>query len=134
MADAVTVTKVMDGPRHCIFRFTNNSDGTGESAVTKVDISADVGGMGHNDTAASLSVEWIQYSVQGFEAVELYWDATADDMLAILAGEGFMDFSEFGGIHDPRSSGTTGDIKLTTVGTPAATDSYDITIKFRKKV
>ena len=40
MADAVTVTTVEDGPKRAIFYLTNTSDGTGEAAVTKIDVSA----------------------------------------------------------------------------------------------
>ena len=39
MADAVTTTTVNDGPKKAIIYCTNTSDGTGEAAVTKVDIS-----------------------------------------------------------------------------------------------
>ena len=40
MADAVTSQTLIDGPTHAVMKFTNVSDGTGESAVTKVDVSA----------------------------------------------------------------------------------------------
>ena len=40
MADAVTSQTIQDGARHVVMSFTNVSDGTGESAVTKVDVSA----------------------------------------------------------------------------------------------
>jgi hypothetical protein len=40
MADAVTATTVIDGPREAVIYCTNTSDGDGESAVTKVDVSA----------------------------------------------------------------------------------------------
>ena len=40
MADAVTSQTLEDGPTHVAMKFTNVSDGTGESAVTKVDVSA----------------------------------------------------------------------------------------------
>jgi hypothetical protein len=40
MADAVTSQTLIDGPTHAVMKFTNLSDGTGESAVTKVDVSA----------------------------------------------------------------------------------------------
>ena len=39
MADAVTSQTLIDGPAHTVMKFTNISDGTGESAVTKVDVS-----------------------------------------------------------------------------------------------
>ena len=40
MADAVTTTTVIDGARDAIIYCTNTSDGSGEAAVTKVDVSA----------------------------------------------------------------------------------------------
>ena len=40
MADTVTSQTIEDGPRTAILAFTNVSDGTGESAVTKIDVSA----------------------------------------------------------------------------------------------
>ena len=36
MADAVTTQIIQDGPRNAVIKFTNISDGTGESAVDKV--------------------------------------------------------------------------------------------------
>jgi hypothetical protein len=40
MADAVTSQTFIDGPKTVVMKFTNISDGTGESGVTKVDVSA----------------------------------------------------------------------------------------------
>ena len=40
MADAVTSQTLFDGDKHVVMKFTNISDGTGESAVKKVDVSA----------------------------------------------------------------------------------------------
>ena len=40
MADAVTSQTIQDGERVAVMRFTNVSDGGGESAVKKVDVSA----------------------------------------------------------------------------------------------
>ena len=40
MADAVTSTTLLDSDRLAIIQLTNTSDGTGESAVVKVDVSA----------------------------------------------------------------------------------------------
>ena len=39
MADAVTTQTIIDGPREAVLKFTNVSDGTGESAVAKIDVS-----------------------------------------------------------------------------------------------
>ena len=40
MADSVNVSTIIDGPRKAVFYLTNVSDSTGESAVTKIDVSA----------------------------------------------------------------------------------------------
>jgi hypothetical protein len=40
MADAATSTTLLDGDRLAIIQLTSTSDGTGESAVKKVDVSA----------------------------------------------------------------------------------------------
>ena len=40
MADAVTSQILVDGPIHVAMKFTNVSDGSGEDAVKKVDVSA----------------------------------------------------------------------------------------------
>ena len=40
MADAVTSTTILDSDKDFIVQLTNVSDGTGESAVAKVDVSA----------------------------------------------------------------------------------------------
>jgi hypothetical protein len=40
MADAVASQVVFDGSKTAVMKFTNISDGTGESAVIKVDVSA----------------------------------------------------------------------------------------------
>ena len=40
MADAVTSQTIQDGNQIAVFKFTNISDGTGESAVKKIDVSA----------------------------------------------------------------------------------------------
>jgi hypothetical protein len=40
MADAVTTTTISDGTHKAVIQLTNLSDSTGESAVTKIDVSS----------------------------------------------------------------------------------------------
>ena len=40
MVDVVTSQTIFDGERKAVMKFTNVSDGTGETAVLKVDVSA----------------------------------------------------------------------------------------------
>lgn len=128
MADNVTVTVLEDGPRNHVVRLTNASDGTGESAVVKIDISTLVGGWGK--TPAKLTIDEIVYDINGFNYVTLAYDATDDDEIAQMSGNGHKIFP--GGLVDPRSSGAVGDVILTTDG-GADGSSYDIEIWARKK-
>ncbi len=130
MADTVSSNVISDGLRNYKIKLTNSSDGTGESAVTKVDISTLTGPDGSN-APSYFAVKSIEYDVQGFTSVALYFDATADDELAFLSGQGFFDY-DGAFFNDPQSSGSTGDIKLTTNGAVSGA-TYDITLHLIKK-
>ena len=122
MADAVTSQTLVSGKRSAVMKFTNLSDGTGESAVKKVDMS-DLG-------ASSLKVTKIHYSVTGMVAT-LLWDADTDVRMVDLAGDGCFDFTGFGGLINNAGTGVTGDINLTTTG-HTANDSYTIILEMVK--
>jgi len=129
MADAVT-TNVMytGGHKYCVL-LTNISDGTGEAAVTKVDASTLVGPDGTAPT--DIVIERVEYVCDGLQ-VRLLWDATTDDVALVLAGSGYFDFTEAGGLHNPKSSGYTGDINLTT-NAHTAGDGYTVSLYLRLK-
>lgn len=131
MADTVTTETVYDGRRRKIIHLTNVSDGTGESGVTKLDISGITFDGGKTPTYTT--IDMIDYNIQGFSSVRLYWDHTTDDEIAILPeGTNTWDFNSFGGKTDPRSSGGTGDLLLTTAGATSGA-TYDLTIYLRPK-
>ena len=131
MADTVTVETIFSGQRRKVIHLTGISDGTGESAVIKMDISTFTFNNGQVPTYTT--IDMIDYNIQGFTAVRLYWDHTTDDEIALLpAGNGTIDWNAIGGKTDPRTTGGTGDIVLTTDGeTSGAT--YDITLYVRPK-
>lgn len=124
MADAVTSQKLVDGPRNVVYKFTNVSDGTGESAVLKVDVS------GLSGAPERVSIERIQYDIQGM-AVRVQWDATSDVDAVVLGGIGYFDFTGFGGLPNNAGAGVTGDILFTTVG-HASGDTYSILLELKK--
>ena len=131
MADTVDTVKLVDGERNVIVRRTNVCDGTGESDAVFMDISS------FNSTlsgpALSLSIEKVEYDIQGFNSVRLEFDATTDDEALVLSeGQGCIDLREYGGLSDPRSSGYTGDILVTTQGN-AANNTYTIVLHCTKK-
>jgi hypothetical protein len=129
MADTVDTVVVRNGKRDYTVRLLNKSDGTGESGVTKVDISTLTAANGATCTYTSiLSIDGV---VTGGE-VYLTWDHTTADEIAYLSGFVNRDFSYEGGLVDPKTAGGTGDILLTTVGF-ASGSGYDLTIRLRKK-
>lgn len=134
MADAVTTEYIYSGLRRKILHCTNISDGTGEANVAKADISTLTFGSNSIPVVPLYStVDMIDYNIQGFASVRLYWDHTTDDEISIMpAGVGTIHFGALGGKTDPRTTGGTGDIQLTTNG-GASGSTYDITIYFRPK-
>jgi|TARA_Y100000114_G_scaffold49340_1_gene45042 hypothetical protein len=132
MADAVTSQTIIDGSKTAVLKFTNVSDGSGESAVTKVDVSAlSSNSIGQSCTGASIRKIWWQCI--GMK-VQILFDASTD-VLAIELGEnqsGYHDYSHFGGIPNNAGSGKTGDIQFTTVGHSSA-DSYTIILEVNKE-
>jgi hypothetical protein len=129
MADTVDIKYTSKGRYHQV-RLQNRSDGTGESGVTKIDISTLLTPAGA--TCTWIVVDRIESTINGM-TVRLDWDHTTDDELATLAPGGApLDWSSVGGNPDPKSSGGTGDVLLTTIG-HAAGSTYDITITFRCK-
>jgi hypothetical protein len=132
MADAVTSTTLMDSDRVAIIQLTNTSDGTGEAAVKKVDVSAlQPNNFGKACTGVRLAK--ICYSTFGM-SVKLLWDATTDTICWDLNSDytDSEDFTEFGGIRNTAAaSGKTGDIMLTTTGHSDG-DSYVIVLTLYK--
>lgn len=125
MADAVSSQTIVDGGRNVVMKFTNLSDGTGEAAVVKVDVSA------LNDAPTKVAIKRITYNVTGM-VVSLLWDATTDVKIVDLGGDsGTMDFEAFGGVWNNAGAGVTGDILLTTTGHTAG-DSYTIVLEMVK--
>ena len=132
MADAVTSQTLIDGVKSAVLKFTNISDGSGESAVAKVDVSAlSANDVGKSCTGASIEKIWWQCN--GMK-VQLLFDASSN-VIAIELGEnqsGYHDYTSFGGIINNAGSGKTGDILFTTVGHSSA-DSYTIILQVRKE-
>ena len=130
MADTVQVTTINDGDRNLVVQLTNTSDGTGESAVTKIDISTL--SFSDGEVPNSLSLQEIQWNMQGITSVTLEWDATTNDEMVLLNGNGYKNFEDSGGLPDPQSTGSTGDVALTTAGATSG-GTYDIVARFKKK-
>lgn len=134
MADTVDSKVLFSGQNLYTVRLTNVSDGTGETTVTKVDRSTLTGPDGVN-APSKLVVTKVDYDVQGFEGVALYWNDGTDELLEVLSGSDFKEYRDVGGMAPDTTpsalTDATGDILLTTNGTAASGDTYSIVIHFR---
>lgn len=129
MADTVSTKTLFDGTKDLVVQLLNSSDGTGESAVVKVDISTLTGPNGSAPT--SVAVMKIDYDIFGMN-VGLFFDRTTDVKIASLAaGQGCIDYTDVGGFVG-NTAGDTGDIYLTTIGHTLG-DSYNIILHLRKR-
>ena len=131
MADAVTSQTIQDDNRKAVLKFTNISDGSGESAVTKIDVSAlQANSKGDSCTEVAISKIWWQCVGMG---VQLLNDATSDTLIIALSPDsnGMHDYTPFSGIPNNAGSGKTGDVQFTTVGHDN-TDTYTVILAMRK--
>ena len=131
MADAVTSQTLIDGERLAIMKFTNISDGTGETAVTKVNVST-LAKSGSGQTCTGVIVNKITSVCHGME-VRMYWDATTDVpfFLSTVNTNYENDFLNIGGITNNSGTGKNGNIVFSTSDQTAG-DTYTVVLEMVK--
>lgn len=130
MADAVNSQTLFDGESQVVMKFNNVSDGTGESAVLKVDVSA-LTANNVGKACSAVSIRRITAMVNGM-SVNLLWDADTDVSAVILApGMYTLNFDDTAILGNNAGTGKTGDILFTTVGASSG-DTYSIILEMIK--
>jgi len=131
MADAVTSQTLLDGERLAIMKFTNISDGTGETAVTKVNVSA-LNPDSYGKACTGVTVTKITSVCHGLE-VRMYWDATTDVpfFLTTVNTNYENDFSKMGGITNNAGTGKNGNIVFSTSDASSG-DTYTVVLEMVK--
>ncbi len=136
MADTVTSQTLKDHARGYAVKFTNVSDGTGETGVTKVDASALV--ASNSDGTERLSITKLFWSVASGTSstmsprVTLTWGGSSPATIVTLTGSGFWDLTTAGQAPLINNAGSpTGDILLTTTGF-TANAAYTLIIEGHK--
>ena len=124
MADTVTSQTIQDTDRVAILKFTNESDGTGESSVKKVDVSA-LEANSAGEACTGVSIARIYWATRGMGVNVLAIPLPADS-----TGDEYYD-DRFSGIPNNAGSGVTGDIDFTTVGHSSG-DAYSIILVLNK--
>jgi len=132
MADAVASQTIQDGERTAVLRFTNISDGSGESAVKKVDVSA-LTSNSLGQACTEVSIQRIYWATVGM-SVQLDFDASTNVLAIGLPADSTGDeyYDNFTAIPNNSGSGKTGDIDLTTTGHSSG-DTYMIILELIKK-
>lgn len=129
MADTVSTQILEQGPRYAVMKFLSVSDGSGESAVLKVDVSTLSGIDGV--APSEVTIEDISYSLSGMQ-VQILWDADTDVLAWTLTPDAdnrifLRDYP----LRNNSGTGKTGDIRFTTIGATAG-DTYSIIMKMIK--
>ena len=131
MADAVTSQTLMDGERLAIMKFTNISDGTGETAVTKVTV-ANLNPSQSGKACSGVTVTKITSVCHGME-VRMYWKATTDVpfFMSTINTNYENDFSKFGGLINNAGTGKNGNIVFSTADASSG-DTYTVVLEMQK--
>ena len=131
MADAVATQILFDGERLAIMKFTNISDGTGETKVTKVDVST-LTPSSFSKACDGVTITKIHAMTHGME-VDMYWDATTDVFITSVPQQQMysMDLTQFGGLWNNAGAGKNGDVQFSTRDASAG-DTYMIILEMVK--
>ena len=122
MADAVATAVLVKSNHKSGFVFSSKSDGTGESAVTKIDISTLPG------APSRVKLTRLSWAISEGMGVSIAFDRTVGgDPVVHLNGRGFLSAAQMGPIED-KGTGLTGDVKFTTYG-HAANKGYTVEVE-----
>jgi len=130
MADTVATQILFQGDKVLVMKFTDASDGTGETAVKKVDVTTLATYQGKACTA--VQIDKVYALTHGMQ-VRLLWDAKANGTIMTIPQNVMqtMDFDQFGGLDNNTTTGKTGNILFTTLDASSG-DSYTIILVMRK--
>lgn len=130
MADAVNSQTLFDGDSQAVMKFNNVSDGTGETAVLKVDVSA-LKANYQGKECTGVAIRKITAMISGM-SVNVLWDADTDVSAVVLApGMYTFNFDDTAILGNNAGTGKTGDIMFTTIGASSG-DTYSIILEMIK--
>ena len=135
MADVVTSQTLVDtAGTKTVMKFTNMSDGSGETLVTKMDASA-LTFMTEDGTKSLAKIWWAINTTNGKSGVELLWAGTTNSTIGFFSGTGHHDYYTAGNAIPNNATLTAntspaGDILISTKGFVAG-DNYTIILEVR---
>ena len=139
MADVVTSQTIVDtAGTKTVMKFTNISDGSGETLVTKMDAS-ELTFMTENASRTVAKIWWAINTTNGKSGVEISWagsgTSSADATIGFFSGTGYHDYYTSGNSIPNNATLTAntspaGDILISTKGFVAG-DNYTIILEVR---
>jgi hypothetical protein len=123
---AASTRYLVKGRKRVVVNVTGAFSAADETDTVVIDVSTLTGPDG--TPATGVRIDEVTGSLNGgWDYVLLEWEHTTDDVVDYFHGQGYMDYTPYGGKNDPRSAGGTGDLILTTSG-GAAGDTYSFLI------
>ena len=130
MADTVTNQTLTDTSGvKTVIKFTNSSDGTGESLVIKFDASA-LTHLSEDGTKIISKINWSINTADSKSGVEVIWDGATNATACFLSGQGYWDLNTDGNGITNNATTPTGDILFSTKNF-ASGDNYTIILEVR---
>ena len=139
MADVVTSQTIVDtAGTKTVMKFTNISDGSGETLVTKMDAS-ELTFMTEDANRTLAKIYWAINTTNGKSGVEISWagsgTSSANATIGFFSGTGFHDYFTAGNSIPNNATLTAntspaGDILISTKGFVAG-DNYTIILEVR---
>lgn len=131
MADAVASQTLLDGERVAIMKFTNASDGTGETNVVKVN-PASLAASNAGGACDAVTITKVTGLTHGMEVV-MKWKATTPVIIETIPQNTNyqQDFEKIGGLINNAGTGKDGAITFTTLDTSAG-DAYTVVLEMVK--
>ena len=126
MANSVTTQLLQDGERNVVLKVVGILDTGNYAKATLLDISTLV------PEPARVSLVKAIYSVQEPLSVNLYWDATTDVPIIVMAGTDHQDFRRTGPLSNNGGAGLNGDVLMETTGYSAGTVTFYVDLWFTK--
>ena len=134
MADVVTTRTLFQGERKLITSYVNISDGSGSTTVL-VDASA-LTPNSKNQAVDNVSLNriWFNVSAATTAPVQLQWklsSGTQTPLLALNETDNY-DFSDIGGITNPKETNYNGDIEVIVPATASSGETYTLICEWIK--
>ena len=129
MANVTTIEVLENGHRNYTVKASGLLDTSDVSIADLIDTTAagfKTGNRPEGDPT-SVSIKRIEFEIEDSLSVYLYWDATADVLIAPLVARGFLDFNP--PLKNSGGAGKTGKVQYQTQGwVAAAVLSYSVTL------